>query len=124
MPLAADYSNYVREVHFRRKLFGYHPDDVHGHLHRVSGWFSLSGLDELLDERLRELHDQAEQRLAEAREEASRILADARSEAAGMRDVAQEQARAILGDARRQAELERRGSSRVGRPLGGRREDR
>jgi DivIVA domain-containing protein len=120
MPLAAgDYSRYVHSVVFRRKLFGYHPDDVDAHLYKVSDWFALSGLDELLDERVRQLRDQAEQRLAEAHEEAAQILADARREAAGMREVAQEHADAVLEDARRQAALERRGRSRVGRPLGG-----
>ena len=116
----SDYAHYVRQVGFRRRLFGYHPDDVRRHLYVVSGWFSLAGLDELLDERMRELADQAEQRLVEAEKEATRILADARREAHGIRRAAQDEGRVILEQARRQAALERRGRSRVGRPLGGR----
>jgi hypothetical protein len=116
----SDYAHYVRRVRFRRRLFGYHPDDVHHHLYVVSGWFSLAGLDELLEERVRELADQAEQRLGGAEKEATRILADARREAVKIRRAAREEGRAILEQARRQAALERRGRSRVGRPVGAR----
>lgn len=115
-----DYSSYVRRVHFRRTLFGYRPDEVNQHLDAVSGWFRLAGLDALLEERSREVLDQAEQRLAEARAEASTILADARQEAASLRTAAEEEARASIERARRDLALERRGMSRVGRPLGSR----
>jgi DivIVA domain-containing protein len=115
-----DFSRCVRQVRFRHRLFGYHPGQVDEHLKAVSGWFSLAGLDELLEKRARELEDQAEQRLADAHEEASHILADARRDAAEMRAAAQEDAHAILQRERREAALERRGRSRVGRPLGGR----
>ena len=114
------YGAYVLRYRFRRSLFGYHPDDVRRHLNVVSGWFSLAGLEELLDEQVRELTDQAEQRRGEAEKEATRILADARREAAEIRRAAREERRAILEQARRQAALERRGRSRVGRPVGAR----
>jgi cell division septum initiation protein DivIVA len=116
----SDYADYVRQERFRRRLFGYHPDDVRDHLYNVSGWFSLAGLDKLLDEQVRELADQAEQRRGEAEKEATRILADARREASEIRRAAREESRAILEQARRQAALERRGRSRVGRPVGAR----
>jgi hypothetical protein len=116
----SDYADYVRRDRFRRRLFGYHPDDVRQHLYIVSGWFSLAGLDELLDEQVRKLADQAEQRRGEAEKEATRILADARREASEIRGAAREEGRAILEQARRQAALERRGRSRVGRPVGAR----
>jgi DivIVA domain-containing protein len=116
--IPTDYGQHVREVRFRRRLFGYHPDDVRRHLRLVSGWFSLSGVDALLDERVRELADQAEQRLREAEEDANRLLAEARREADMIRRTAGEEARATLEQARREAALERRGRSRVGRPLG------
>jgi cell division septum initiation protein DivIVA len=116
--LPNEYADYVARVRFRRTLFGYHPDDVCRHLDVVSGWFSLAGLDELLNERMRELAEQGERRLDAAEREATQILADARREAAGIRRAAREERRAILGQARRQAALERRGSSRVGRPVG------
>jgi cell division septum initiation protein DivIVA len=116
--IPSDYGYHVRQVHFRRRLFGYHPDDVRRHLHLVSGWFSLSGVDELLDERVQELADQAEQRLRDAEEDASRLLAMARREADMIRRTAGEEARATLERARREAALESRGRSRVGRPLG------
>jgi DivIVA domain-containing protein len=114
----SEYGPYVRQVRFRRRLFGYHPDDVRRHLQVVSGWFSLSGLDELLDERVRELADRAEQRLREAEGEATRVVAEARREAEAIRRTADEKARATLEQARREAALERRGRSRLGRPLG------
>jgi cell division septum initiation protein DivIVA len=116
----SNYASYVHQAQFRRRLFGYHPDDVRRHLHVVSGWFSLAGLDELLDEQVRELADQAEQRLGEAEKEATRIVADARREADETRRAAREEGQAILEQARRQAALERRGRSRVGRPVGAR----
>lgn len=116
--IPSDYGYHVRQVRFRRRLFGYHPDDVRRHLQLVSGWFSLSGVDELLDERVQELADQAEQRLRDAEEDASRLLAMARREADMILRTAGEEARATLEQARREAALERRGRSRVGRPLG------
>jgi DivIVA domain-containing protein len=114
----SDYGYHVRQARFRRRLFGYHPGDVRRHLDLVSGWFSLSGVDQLLDERLRELAARAEQRLRDAKEEANRMLAAARREADEIRRTAGEEARATLEQARREAALERRGRSRVGRPLG------
>jgi DivIVA domain-containing protein len=118
--LPNQYADYVTQVRFRRTLFGYHPDDVRQHLDAVSGWFSLAGLDELLNERTRELAEQAERRLGAAEREATQTLADARREADSIRRTAREERRAILEQARRQAALERRGSSRVGRPVGAR----
>jgi DivIVA domain-containing protein len=122
--LAVDYSAYVRRVHFRRRLLGYHPGEVDQHLRVVSGWFSLTGLDELLEERSKELHPELESRVADAHREASRILADARREADEIRAAAEEDARAVVERARRQAELERRGRSRIGRPIGQAADDR
>ena len=116
--LSFDYSRYVLRGDFRRRLFGYHPADVDRHLQAVSGWFSLTGLDKVLEERGREVHDQAERRLADAEGEASRILADARRDADEMRAAAEEHARAIVERARIEAALEQRGRSRIGRPLG------
>jgi cell division septum initiation protein DivIVA len=116
--IPSDYGHHVRKVRFRRRLFGYHPDDVRRHLHLVSGWFSLSGVDALLDERIRELADQAEQRLRDAEADANVMLAAAQREADRIRRTAREEAWAILEQARREAALERRGRSRVGRPLG------
>ena len=113
-----DYGHHVRQVRFRRRLFGYHREDVHRHLDRVSGWFALSGVDKLLDERVRELADRAEQRLRDAEEDANVMLAAAQREADRIRRTAREEARATLEQARREAALERRGRSRVGRPLG------
>jgi hypothetical protein len=113
-----DYSRYVRRGDFRRRLFGYHPADVDAHLQAVRGWFSLTGLNKVLEERGRELQDQAERRLADAEEEASRILSEARRDADEMRAAAEEDARAIVERARREAVLEARGRSRIGRPLG------
>ena len=115
-----DWVHHIRSVRFRRRLFGYHPDDVHKHLHRVSGWFSMAGLDELLDERMRELADQADQRRREAETEATRVLAEARREADAIQRAAREESRAILEQARGEAALERRGRSRLGRPVGAR----
>ena len=116
--ISPDYGHHVRKVRFRRRLFGYHPEEVRRHLYLVSGWFSLSGVDKLLDERVRELADRAEQRLRDAEEEENRMLAAARREADRIRRTAREEARAILEQARREAALERRGRSRIGRPLG------
>jgi DivIVA domain-containing protein len=113
--LSFDYSGYVRGVQFRRRLLGYHPADVDKHLNVVSGWFALTGLDEVLEKRGRELQDQAERWLADAHEEASRILEDARRDGDEMRAAAEEEARAIVERARREAA---RGRSRLGRPLG------
>ena len=115
-----DWVHHIRSVSFRRRLFGYHPGDVHKHLHRVSGWFSMAGLDELLAERMREIADQADQRRSEAETEATRVLAEARREAEGIQRAAREESRAILEQARREAALERRGRSRLGRPVGAR----
>jgi DivIVA domain-containing protein len=116
--IPSDYGRHVREVRFRRRLFGYHPKEVRRHLYLVSGWFSLSGVDKLFDERVRELADRAEQRLRDAEEEGNRMLAEARREADRIRRTAREEARATLEQARREAALVRRGRSRVGRPLG------
>jgi DivIVA domain-containing protein len=116
--LSIDYSGYVRRVQFRRRFLGYHPSDVDKHLNLVSGWFSLTGLDEVLEERGRELWNEAERRLADAHREARRIRADARSDAKDARAAAKEEAQAIVEGARREAALERRGRSRIGRPLG------
>jgi DivIVA domain-containing protein len=116
--LSANYSRYVRRTDFRRRLFGYRPADVDAHLQTVSGWFSLTGLDKVLEERGRELQEQADRRLAEAEGEASRVLADARRDADEIRAAAEQDARLILERARREAALERRGRSRLGRPLG------
>jgi cell division septum initiation protein DivIVA len=116
--LSFDYSRYVLRGHFRRRLLGYRPADVDTHLQVVSGWFSLTGLDKVLEERGRELQEELERRLADAEQEASRILADARRDADEMRAAAEEGARAIVEAARREAALEQRGRSRIGRPLG------
>ena len=113
-----DYSGYIRRARFRRRLLGYHPSDVDRHLNLVRGWFSLSGLDKVLEARGRELEHQAERRIADAHEEAARILADARREADDLRAAAEEDARALVERARREAALERHGRSRIGRPLG------
>jgi DivIVA domain-containing protein len=114
----------VGSASFRRRLFGYHPDDVDEHLYRVSTWFSLAGVDKLLEERaeerLQKLADQADQRRAEAEAEATRVLTEARREADAIQRAAQEASRAILEQARREAALERRGRSRLGRPVGAR----
>jgi DivIVA domain-containing protein len=118
--LPFEYADYVARVRFRRTLFGYHPGDVRRHLDTVSGWFSLAGLDELLNERTRELAELAERHLGAAEREATQVLADARREAEAIRRAAREERGAILEQARRQAALERRGSSRVGRPVGAR----
>ena len=93
---SAHFAHHVRQAQFRRRLLGLHPGDVRAHLDAVAGWFSLAGLDEMLDEHLRD-----------AEQEAAQIIEDARAEA-----------RAIIEDAHRQAAVERRGRSRVGRPVG------
>jgi DivIVA domain-containing protein len=116
--IPSDYGRHVRQVRFRRRFFGYHREEVRRHLDLVSGWFSLSGVDKLLDERVRELADRAEQRLRDAEEERNRMLAAARREADRIRRTAREEAGATLEQARREGALERRGRSRVGRPLG------
>jgi cell division septum initiation protein DivIVA len=98
--MAHDYPTYfahhARQGQFRRRLLGLHPGDVREHLDAVAGWFSLTGLDEVVDAHVRD-----------AEREAAQIIEDARAEA-----------RAIIEAARRQAALERRGRSRVGRPVG------
>jgi DivIVA domain-containing protein len=101
-----DYAMHVRQARFRRRLWGYRPGDVEAHLEMVAGWFSLAGIDELLDER--------------TRQEAARIVTDARREADAIREAAQEEARATLERARQEAARERRGWSRLGRPAGAR----
>jgi DivIVA domain-containing protein len=116
--IPSDYGYYVRQVRFRRRLMGYHPEEVDRHLELVSGWFTLSGVDKLLDERVQDLADRAEQRLRDAEEDANVMLAAARREADRIRRTAAEEAQATLEQARREAALERRGRSRVGRPLG------
>jgi hypothetical protein len=115
-----DWVHHIRSVSFRRRLFGYRPGDVHEHLYRVSGWFSMAGLDELLEKRMREVADQADRRRSEAETEATRVLAEARREADAIQRAAREEAQAILEQARREAALERRGRSRLGRPVGAR----
>jgi hypothetical protein len=115
-----DWVHHIRSVSFRRRLFGYRPRDVHEHLYHVSGWFSMAGLDELLNERMRELADEAEQRRAEAEAEAARVLAEARQEAESIQQAARDESRTILEQARREAALERRGRTRLGRPVGAR----
>jgi DivIVA domain-containing protein len=119
-----DWVHHIRSVRFRRRLFGYRPREVHEHLHRVSGWFSMAGLDELLEERMREVAGEADRRRSEAETEATRVLAEARREADAIQRAAREEARAILEQAQRQAALERRGRSRLGRPVGARRDGR
>ena len=99
-------------------MLGYHPADVDRHLHVVGGWFSLTGLDQLLEERNRELHDQVDSRAADVQQEASRILADARRDADEIRAAAQRDARAVVDRARQEARFEQRGRSRLGRPIG------
>ena len=113
-----DWVHHIRNVRFRRRLFGYRPRDVHEHLHRVSGWFSMAGLDELLDERTRELADQDDRRRREAETEATRVLTEARPAADAIQRAARAESRAILEEARRDAALERRGRTRLGRPAG------
>ena len=115
-----EWEHRIRSVSFRRRLFGYRPDEVHEHLHFVSNLFSLAGIDKLLDERMRELADQADQRRGKAETEATRILTEARREADAIQRAAREEARSILQQARREAALERRGRSRLGRPVGAR----
>jgi cell division septum initiation protein DivIVA len=116
----SDYRPHVVGARFRRTFWGYRPRDVRNHLKLVAGWFSLAGLDELLDERVRELAAEAERRTADAKSEAAALIGDARREADEIRAAAREEARAIIEQARRQAAIERRGRSRVGRPVGGR----
>jgi F0F1-type ATP synthase membrane subunit b/b' len=93
---------------------------VHEHLYRVSGWFSMAGLDELVDERTRQVAEEAEQRRGEADAEATRVLAEARQEAESIQQAARDESRTILEQARREAALERRGRTRLGRPIGAR----
>jgi dsDNA-specific endonuclease/ATPase MutS2 len=80
---------------------------VRNHLDAVSGWFTLTGLDDLF-----------EQRMVEADRAAAQIIDDARAEAATIIRDAESESRAIRQGARQQAALERRGKSRVGRPVG------
>ena len=91
-----DFAHYARRGRFRRRLLGLHPGDVREHLDAVAGWFSLAGLDEVLDAHVQD-----------AEREAAQIIEDARAEA-----------RAIIDEAHQQAAVERRGRSRVGRPAG------
>jgi hypothetical protein len=93
---------------------------VRRHLDAVAGWFSLAGMDEFLNERMREHAAQAEQHAAEAVNEAARILANARREADAIRQAARVEAATMLEEARREAARQRRGWSRVGRPVGAR----
>lgn len=111
----------LREVEFREKLRGYHPDDVDEFLERVA-----AGI-EFLQERLRESTERAvraEQRIAdgsegddalrrtlvlaqrtaelavqEAREEAARIESDAKAEARAIVGKAEELARRTIDEA-------------------------
>ena len=102
-----NFGHYVKSAHFRRTLLGYHPRDVDAHLDVVSGWFSLAGLDDVLDE----LVD-------ESREEAERIVREAHEEAAAVRQAAESEARSLVEQARGRAALDGRGRVQVGRPLG------
>jgi cell division septum initiation protein DivIVA len=113
-----DYRPLVLGARFRRAFWGYRPKDVHKHLDRVAGWFSLAGLDKLLDERLQQLAADAERWTLDAENEAAALVGDARREAAEIRAAARDDARAIIEQARRHAAIERRGRSRVGRPMG------
>jgi len=80
---------------------------VRNHLDAVAGWFTLAGLDDLF-----------EKRTVEADRAAAQIIDDARAEAATIIRAAEAESRAIREDARQHAVLERRGRSRVGRPVG------
>jgi hypothetical protein len=113
-----DYRPLVLGARFRRAFWGYRPKDVHKHLELVAGWFSLAGLDKLLDERLQELAVEAERWSLDAENEAAELVGNARREAVEIRAAAREDARAIIEQARRHAAIERRGRSRVGRPVG------
>ena len=104
---STQFAEHVRQGRFRRRLLGFHPDDVKSHLDTVSGWFTLAGMDDLF-----------EQRLVEADRAAARIVEDARAQAATILRDAQAESRAIREGARQHAALERRGRSRVGRPVG------
>jgi DivIVA domain-containing protein len=115
-----DYRAHIRQTRFRRALLGYRRRDVRQHLDRVVGWFSLAGVDELLDQRTRELASEAERLIAEAESEATRIVADANRDADEIRQAAREEARAVVEQARRETARERRGWSRIGRPVGAR----
>ena len=114
----AYFAHYVCDVEFRRTLFGYRPDEVHQHLEAVKGWFVLSGIEEPLRERIKEIEGDAEGRRRDAEAEAARIVDEARREADEIRTTAREEADALLAEIRREAELERRGRSRIGRPVG------
>ena len=116
--IPAYFAQHVTDVEFRRRLFGYRPDDVHGHLAAVRGWLSLAGVEEPLRERIAEIEGDAERRRRESEAEAARILDEARSEAEQIRASARHDADTILVEARLEAERERRGSSRIGRPVG------
>lgn len=117
--LPSEFARYVTQIQFRRALFGYRPADVHQHLHAVKGWFSLAGIEEPLQERLREVEAEADRRLRAADVEAARIVDEARREAEQIGRAARQEAHALFADARREAELERRGRSRIGRPVNG-----
>jgi cell division initiation protein len=118
----------LREVAFREKLRGYHPDDVDEFVERIA-----SGL-EILQERLRQAMDRAvraEQKAAEvgegddamrrtlvlaqrtadlaiqeAKDQAARIVAHAESQAQALRAEAADQARATVESATREARAE------------------
>src|SRR5438477_3679638 len=115
----------LREVEFREKLRGYHPDDVDEFLERVA-----AGL-EIMQERLRQATERAvraEQRAAEvgegddamrrtlvlaqrtadlavqeAQDQAARIVSAAEEQAQALRGQAAEQARRTIDDATREA---------------------
>lgn len=115
----------LREVEFREKLRGYHPEDVDEFLERVA-----AGL-EILQERLRQATERAvraEQRAAEttegddamrrtlvlaqrtadlavqeAREQAARLLSEAEGQSQAVRAEAAEHARRTIEDATREA---------------------
>jgi hypothetical protein len=118
--LQPDYPGHIRQARLRRTLWGYRPRDVRGHLDRVAGWFSLAGIDELVDERTREEIAQAERRASAAEQEAARILTDARREADAIREAARLEARVVIEQARQEAVRERGGWLRLGRPAGAR----
>ena len=115
----------LREVEFREKIRGYHPEDVDEFLERVA-----AGL-EILQERLRQATERAvraEQRAAEttegddamrrtlvlaqrtadaavqeARAQAARLLSDAEAQAQAVRAEAADHARRTIDDATREA---------------------
>ena len=113
---------------FPRSLRGYNRAAVRKHLELIAGWLSLSGFDDLVQERFNEkdplgrrlrsqAETEAEQIRADARrdagqhtEEARRVLESARQDAEGIRARARREADTLLADARAHAAAERRGA--------------